>query len=95
MIRACGSPKHPRTLALGRKPGETYASASRRGLRVLSIGKSCQIFSALSARTKPYENRLGSVTTWPFLPTLKPEDPNFLTGLSDGRLLLYSRIVGI
>jgi hypothetical protein len=32
-------------------------------------------FSALSARTKPYENRLGSVTTRPFLPTLKPEDP--------------------
>jgi hypothetical protein len=32
-------------------------------------------FPALSARTKPYENRLGSVTTRPFLPTLKPEDP--------------------
>src|SRR4029077_2427939 len=43
MIRACGSPKHPCTVALDRKPGETYASASRRGLRVLSIGKSCQI----------------------------------------------------
>jgi len=34
-------------------------------------------FSTLSTCTKPYEIRLGSVTTWSFLPTLKPEDPFF------------------
>jgi hypothetical protein len=44
MMRAIGSPKTPRTVGWGRKPGKTYASVSRRDrLRERAIGQSCQI----------------------------------------------------
>ena len=46
-------------------------------------------FPALSTRAKPYENGLGSVTTRPFLPTLKPEDPK-LTTYNQARRFEYS-----
>ena len=45
--RACGSPKIPCTVCRGRKPGNRYASASRRALRVLAIRKSCQNLAPL------------------------------------------------
>src|SRR5205823_1856324 len=38
--RALGSPKMPRTIAAGRKPGNRYASARCRGFR---IHRSCQV----------------------------------------------------
>ncbi len=42
-MRAFGSPKIPRTVALGRKPGNVYESVSRRRrLRDLAMGLSCQ-----------------------------------------------------
>src|SRR5262244_1305986 len=41
-MRALGSPKTPRTVALGLKPGKRYVSTSRRGGR---IGKACHVFS--------------------------------------------------
>jgi hypothetical protein len=57
-IRACGSPKHPCTVALGRKPAKAYASANRRGLCVLGIGRSCQI--SPPSRPAPKPMKIGS-----------------------------------
>jgi hypothetical protein len=44
ITRAFGSPKMPRTVGSGRKPGKQYASQSRRGrFAVLVIHLGCQI----------------------------------------------------
>jgi len=42
ITRAFGSPKMPRTVCSGRKPGKQYVSHSRR-LRYPAIGLACQI----------------------------------------------------
>lgn len=52
-IRACGSPKRPRTIAPARKPGNENASAKWRRLGVLGVAKSCQIYPHLNHASNP------------------------------------------
>src|SRR5262249_45937004 len=49
-MRALGSPKMPRTRGSGRKPGNRYASARRRGFR---MQRSCQVFAPPERRKTP------------------------------------------
>jgi hypothetical protein len=49
-MRAFGSPKIPRTVDLGRKPGKQYVSHKRRCFR---IPKSCQISQPLKYSNLP------------------------------------------
>src|SRR4029434_870913 len=77
-IRTPGSPKTPRTVALGRKPWKRYVSARRRSFR---IRESCQIFS----RAKSHQSLVQShfrVLSNAILPTQIREEPVFSSSLS-------------
>src|SRR4030095_2242706 len=74
-IRTPGSPKTPRTVALGRKPWKRYVSARRRSFR---IRESCQIFS----RAKSHQSLVQShfrVLSNAILPTQIREEPLYIS----------------
>ena len=62
MTRAMGSPKTPRTLASGRKPGNRYASRRRLDLDDVGIGISCQISTPAYMHLAPIFIGVGRTT---------------------------------
>src|SRR5262245_8028400 len=72
-IRTLGSPKTPRTVALGRKPGKRYVSSSRRSFR---IRESCQIFSRLKSYRSLVQSHFRALSD-AILPIQIPEEPLF------------------
>ena len=70
-IRPLGSPKTPRTVALGRKPGKRYVSSSRRSFR---IRESCQIFSRVKSYRSLAQSHFRALSD-AILPTQIREDP--------------------
>src|SRR5262245_30188477 len=70
-IRTLGSPKTPRTVALGRKPGKRYVSSSRRSFR---IRESCQIFSRLKSYRSLVQSHYRALSD-AILPIQIPEEP--------------------
>src|SRR5262245_20541841 len=75
-IRTLGSPKTPRTVALGRKPGKRYVSSSRRSFR---IRESCQIFSRLKSYRSLVQSHFRTLSD-AILPIQIPEEPNLFDG---------------
>ena len=74
MTRAFGSPKTPCTVDAGRKPGNAYASSSRRLRLRISMGKSCQNSAALHKRVVPVIAGPDR-TAGPVLPTPLRDEP--------------------
>jgi hypothetical protein len=78
-IRALGSPKMPRTVASGRKPGNRKASSSRRGFR---IRLSCRI-SHLEEKENSLEIKGFRGLHSDFLPTRLGEEPKLFVAVGD------------
>src|SRR5262249_33706844 len=72
-MRALGSPKTPRTVALGRKAGKRYVSTSRSGGR---MRKACHVFSRRNTPQSLIHSHFPHLHRQ-FLPTRLGEDPEF------------------
>ena len=66
--RACGSPKIPMTVGLGRKPAKRYVSHSRRRRRGVGMRISCTILARLPKPPRPLPARVPA----PFAPCFHP-----------------------
>jgi hypothetical protein len=76
MMRAFGSPKMPRTVPSGRKPGNAYASHSRRfRLRAAPIAENRPIPSTPPLARNPVTMRLSDALSSTIHPHYLPEDP--------------------
>jgi hypothetical protein len=79
ITRAFGSPKNPRTVGSGRKPGNEYVSQSRRRrFNARAIHHSCQIPTFAKMQNPPAIPSFVEFSTLK-LPTRFHEDPGFLT----------------
>lgn len=73
--RASGSPKIPRTVGLGRNPGEPYASQSRSGRRGVGTRVSCPISALPQERLQPRPARVPVLSVPRFHPHESPKTP--------------------
>src|SRR5262245_56988421 len=94
--RILGSPKTPRTVALGRKPGQQYVSASRRSFRLRA---SCHNFSRLKSQRSLAQSHFRTLKD-AILPTQIHEEPfelalEDLTQAADLFRPIYDRTNGV